>query len=155
MLFSKRKDKTDSERELEKIYANLKDLIKFERYLENSKYFKKDDLIVKSPELDGIWIRVAGNSREAIQNLEDIMNHEKRFIRYMVENPISRKTRIFKEEKIIPERDGHIEVDATSYVISIKEFNKLGERVGYVMMMWESYEQLKEYLDKKKEELFS
>jgi len=154
MLFSKRKDKTDSERELEKIYANLKDLIKFERYLENSKYFKKDDLIVKSPELDGIWIRVAGNSREAIQNLENIMNHEKRFIRYMVEMPVSRKIRIFKEEKIIPEEDGHIEVEATSNIISIKEFNKLGEQAGYVMMNWESYERLKEYLDKKRKKLF-
>jgi len=154
MLFSKRKDKTDSERELEKIYANLKDLIKFERYLENSKYFKKDDLIVKSPELDGIWIRVAGNGREAIQNLENIMNHEKRFIRYMVEIPVSRKIKIFKEEKIIPEKDGHLEVEATSNIISIKEFNRLGEQIGYVMMDWESYEQLKEYLDKRKEDLF-
>jgi len=151
MVFLKRKDKTDSERELEKIYANLKDLIKFERYLENSKYFKKDDLIVKSPELDGIWIRVAGNSREAIQNLEDIMNHEKRFIRYMVEKPISRKIKIFKEEKIIPEEDGLIEVEATSNIISIKEYNKLGGQVGCVMMNWESYEQLKEYLDKIKQ----
>jgi len=41
MLFLKRKNKTEGEKELEKIYANLKDLIKFERYLENSKYFKK------------------------------------------------------------------------------------------------------------------
>ena len=148
MLFSKRKDKLESERELEKIYANLKDLIKFERYLENSKYFKKDDLIVKSPELDGIWIRVAGNSREAIQNLENIMNHEKQFIRYMVETPVSRKIKIFKEEKVIPEKDGHIEVEVTSNVISIKEYNKLGEQVGYVMMNWESYEHFKKYLDR-------
>ena len=154
MLFLKRKYETDSEKELEKIYANLKDLIKFERYLENSKYFKKDDLIVKSPELDGIWIRVAGNSREAIQNLENIMNHEKQFIRYMVEMPVSRKIRIFKEEKIIPEEDGHIEVEVTSNIISIKEFNRLGEQAGYVMMNWESYERLKEYLDKKRKELF-
>jgi len=154
MLFLKRKDKPESERELEKIYANLKDLIKIERYLENSKYFKKDDLIVKSPKLDGIWIRVAGNSREAIQNLEDIMNNERRFIRYMVETPISRKIKILKEEKIIPEEDGHIEVEATSNIISINEYNKLGEQVGYVMMNWESYGRLKEYLDKKKKELY-
>ena len=82
------------------------------------------------------------------------MNHEKQFIRYMVETPISRKINIFKEEKIISEKDGHLEVEATSNIISIKEYNKLGEQVGHVMMNWESYEQLKEYLDKRKEDLF-
>ena len=108
---------------------------------------------MKSPELDGIWIRVAGNSREAIQNLENIMNTEKRFIRYMVETSISRKTRVFREEKIIPEKDGHIEVEATSNIISIKEYNKLGEQVGYVMMNWKSYGVMKEYLENLKKKI--
>jgi len=133
-----------------KIYANLKDLIKRKKEwknLEENKHFDLEDLVIRGSTWDAVWVRVVGNDQEAMEYLYDIMNLEKRFIRYMVETPISKRVRVFKDGKIIPEDGGYLEIDATKDVISIDEHNKLGERVGSVMMNWKSYEVMKEYLE--------
>ena len=133
-----------------KIYANLKDLIKSKKEcknLEKSKHFDLEDLVIRGSTWDAVWVRVVGNDQEAMEYLYDIMNLEKRFIRYMVESPISKRVRVFKNGKVIPEDEGYLEIDATKDVISINEYNKLGEQVGSVMMNWKSYEVMKEYLE--------
>ena len=133
-----------------KIYANLKDLIKSKKEcksLEENKHFDLEDLVIRGSTWDAVWVRVVGNDQEAMEYLYDIMNLEKRFIRYMVETPISKRVRVFKDGKVIPEDGGYLEIDATKDVISIDEHNKLGERVGNVMMNWKSYEVMKKYLE--------
>jgi len=139
-----------------KIYANLKDLIKSEKEwknLEENKHFDLEDLVIRGSTWDAVWVRVVGNDHEAMEYLYNIMNLEKRFIRYIVETPISKRVRVFKDGKIIPEDGGYLEIDATKDVISIDEHNKLGERVGNVMMNWKSYEIMKEYLENLKKEI--
>jgi len=133
-----------------KIYANLKDLIKSKKEwknLEKNKHFDLEDLMIRGSTWDAVWVRVVGNDQEAMEYLYDIMNLEKRFIRYMVESPISKRVRVFKNGKVIPEDEGYLEIDATKDVISINEYNKLGEQVGSVMMNWKSYEVMKKYLE--------
>ena len=133
-----------------KVYANLKDLIKSKKewkILEKNKHFNLEDLMIRGSTWDAVWVRVVGNDQEAMEYLYDIMNLEKRFIRYMVESPISKRVRVFKDGKVIPEDEGYLEIDATKDVISIDEHNKLGERVGSVMMNWKSYEAIKKYLE--------
>ena len=139
-----------------KIYANLKDLIKRKKEwknLEENKHFDLEDLVIRGSTWDAVWVRVVGNDQEAMEYLYDIMNLEKRFIRYMVESPISKRVRVFKDGKIIPEDGGYLEIDATKDVISIDEYNKLGEQVGNVMMNWKSYEVMKEYLENLKKKI--
>jgi len=141
---------------MSKIYANLKDLMKSKKEcknLEENKHFDLEDLVIRGSTWDAIWVRVVGNDHEAMEYLYDIMNLEKRFIRYMVETPISKRVRVFKDGKIIPEDGGYLEIDATKDVISINEHNKLGERVGSVMMNWKSYEIMKEYLENLKKKI--
>ena len=133
-----------------KIYANLKDLIKSKKEcknLEENKHFDLEDLVIRGSTWDAVWVRVVGNDQEAMEYLYDIMNLEKRLIRYMVETPISKRVRVFKDGKVIPEDGGCLEIDATKDIISIDEHNKLGERVGNVMMNWKSYEVMKKYLE--------
>ena len=135
---------------MSKIYANLKDLMKSKKEcknLEENKHFDLEDLIIRGSTWDAVWVRVVGNDQEAMEYLYNIMNLEKRFIRYMVETPISKRVRVFKDGKVIPEDGGYLEIDATKDVISIDEHNKLGERVGNVMMNWKSYEVMKKYLE--------
>ena len=139
-----------------KIYANLKDLMKSKKEcksLEENKHFDLEDLVIRGSTWDAVWVRVVGNDQEAMEYLYDIMNLEKRFIRYMVETPISKRVRVFKDGKVIPEDEGYLEIDATKDVISIDEHNKLGERVGSVMMNWKSYEIMKEYLENLKKKI--
>ena len=141
---------------MSKIYANLKDLMKSKKEcksLEENKHFDLEDLVIRGSTWDAVWVRVVGNDQEAMEYLYDIMNLEKRFIRYMVETPISKRVRVFKDGKIIPEDGGYLEIDATKDVISINEHNKLGERVGSVMMNWKSYEIMKEYLENLKKKI--
>ena len=133
-----------------KVYANLKDLIKSKkecRSLEKNKHFDLEDLVIRGSTWDAIWVRVVGNDHEAMEYLYKIMNSEKRFIRFIVESPISKRTRVYKDGRVILEKEGYLEIDATKDVISIDEHNKLGERVGSVMMNWKSYEVMKKYLE--------
>ena len=133
-----------------KVYANLKDLIKSKKEwknLEKNKHFDLEDLVIRGSTWDAIWVRVVGNDHEAMEYLYKIMNSEKRFIRFIVETPISKRTRVYKDGRVILENEGYLEIDATKDVISIDEHNKLGERVGSVMMNWKSYEAIKKYLE--------
>jgi len=135
---------------MEKVYANLKDLIKNEigwKILNGNKHFDMEDLVIRGSTWDSIWVRVVGNDHEAMEYLYKIMDSEKRFIRFIVETPISKRTRIYKDGRVILEDEGFLEIDVTKDVISIDEYNKLGERVGSVMMNWKSYEVMKEYLE--------
>ena len=133
-----------------KVYANLKDLIKSKKEwknLEKNKHFDFEDLVIRGSTWDAIWVRVVGNGYEAMEYLYNIMGLEKRFIRFMIDFSLSKRVRLFQEGRIIPEDEGYLEIDATKDVISIDEHNKLGERVGSVMMNWKSYEVMKEYLE--------
>ena len=133
-----------------KIYANLKDLIKSKKEwknLEENKHFDLEDLVIRGSTWDAIWVRVVGNDHEAMEYLYNIMDLEKRFIRFMIDFSVSKRVRLFQEGRIIPEDEGYLEIDATKDVISIDEHNKLGERVGSVMMNWKSYEVMKRYLE--------
>ena len=133
-----------------KIYANLKDLIKSKKEwknLEENKHFDLEDLVIRGSTWDSIWVRVVGNGHEAMEYLYKIMDSEKRFIRFIVETPISKRTRIYKDGRVILEDEGYLQIDAIKDVISIDEYNKLGEQVGNVMMNWKSYEVMKEYLE--------
>ena len=65
----------------------------------------------------------------------------------MIDFSVFKRVRLFQEGRIIPEDEGYLEIDATKDVISIDEHNKLGERVGSVMMNWKSYEVMKRYLE--------
>ena len=131
-----------------KIYANLKDITDGNKsWSLLNKYVDMKDLVVRDSTIDNIWARVLGDDQEAIDNLYNIMDSEKRFIRFMINFSISKRVRIFREGRIIPEDEGYLELDATKDVISIDEYNKLGEHVGSVMMNWKSYEVMKEYLE--------
>jgi len=131
-----------------KIYANLKDITDGNKDWDSlDKYVDTKDLVIRSSTIDNIWVRVRGKEQEAINNLYNIMDLEKRFIRFMVDFPVSKRVRVFQEGRIIPEEEGYLEIDATRDVISINEYNKLGEHVGSVMMNWKSYEVMKEYLE--------
>ncbi len=135
---------------MEKVYANLKDLIKCKKgwkELDGNIHFNLEDLVIRGSTWDSIWVRVVGNGHEAMEYLYKIMDSEKRFIRFIVETPISKRTRIYKDGRVILEDEGYLEIDATKDVISIDEHNKLGERIGGVMMNWKSYEVMKEYLE--------
>ena len=134
--------------EMGKIYANLKDITDGNKsWSLLNKYVDMKDLVVRDSTIDNIWARVLGDDQEAIDNLYNIMDSEKRFIRFMINFSISKRVRIFREGRIIPEDEGYLELDATKDVISIDEYNKLGEHVGSVMMNWKSYEVMKEYLE--------
>jgi len=131
-----------------KIYANLKDLtIGSMDWNVLNKYVDMKDLVIRGSTIDNMWVRVRGREQEAIDNLYNIMELEKRFIRFTLEFPMSKRTRVFQEGKIIPEDEGYLEIDVTKNFITINEHNKLGEQVGSVMMNWKSYEVMKEYLE--------
>ena len=130
------------------IYANLKDLTdNVKDWKVFNEYVDMKDLVIRGSTIDNMWVRVLGDDREAIDNLYNIMDSEKRFIRFMINFSMSKRTRVFQEGKIIPEDEGYLEIDATKAVISINEYNKLGEYVGSVMMNWKSYEVMKKYLE--------
>jgi len=139
-----------------KIYANLKDLIKCKKgwkELDGNTHFNLEDLVIRGSTWDSIWVRVVGNDHEAMEYLYKIMDSEKRFIRFIVETSISKRTRIYKDGRVILEDEGFLEIDATKDVISIDEHNKLGERVGSIMMNWKSYGIMKEYLENLKKKI--
>jgi len=133
-----------------KIYANFKDLIKCKeewKELDGNPYFDFEDLVIRGSSLENMWVRVRGKEQEALDTLYNIMNSEERFIRFMVETSISKRMRVFRDGRLIPEDEGYLEIDATRDVISVDEYNKLGEHVGSVIMNWKSYEVMKEYLE--------
>jgi len=131
-----------------KIYANLKDITDGNKDWNSlDKYVDMKDLVIRSSTIDKMWVHVRGKDQEAIDNLYDIMDIEKRFIRFIVDFPVSKRVRAFQEGRIIPEDEGYLEIDATKDVISINEYNKLGEHVGSITMNWKSYEVMKEYLE--------
>ncbi len=131
-----------------KIYANLKDITDGNRDWDLlKKYVDMKDLVMRGSNLESMWVRVRGKEQEAIDNLYNIMDLEKRFIRFMIDFSASKRVRFFQEGRIIPEDEGYLEIDATKDVISIDEYNKLGEQVGNVTMNWKSYEVMKEYLE--------
>ena len=131
-----------------KIYANLKDITDGNRdWGLLKKYVDMKNLVMRGSKLENMWVRVRGKEQEAIDNLYNIMDLEKRFIRFMIDFSVSKRVRLFREGRIIPEDEGYLEIDVTKDVISIDEYNKLGERVGNVMMNWKSYEVMKEYLE--------
>ena len=137
-----------------KIYANLKDITDGNKDWNSlDKHVDMKDLVIRSSTIDNMWVHVRGKEQEAINNLYNIMNLEKRFIRFMVDFPVSKRVRVFQEGRIIPEDEGYLEIDATKDVISINEYNKLGEQVGSIMMNWKSYEVMKEYLESLKKKL--
>ena len=134
-----------------KIYANLKDITDGNKDWNSlDKHVDMKDLVIRSSTIDNMWVRVRGKDQEAINNLYNIMDSEKRFIRFMVDFLVSKRVRVFQEGRIIPEDEGYLEIDATRDVISINEYNKLGEYVGSVMMNWKSYEVMKKYLEDSK-----
>ena len=131
-----------------KIYANLKDITDGNRdWGLLKKYVDMKNLVMRGSKLENMWVRVRGKEQEAIDNLYNIMDLEKRFIRFMIDFSVSKRVRLFREGRIIPEDEGYLEIDVTKDVISIDEYNKLGERVGNVTMNWKSYEVMKEYLE--------
>ena len=139
-----------------KVYANLKDLIKSKKEwknLEKNKHFDLEDLVIRGSTWDSIWVRVVGNDHEAMEYLYKIMDSEKRFIRFIVETPISKRTRIYRDGRVILENEGYLEIDARTNVIMINEYNKLGEQEGDIVMSWKTYEVMKEYLENLKKRL--
>jgi len=137
-----------------KIYANLKDITDGNKDWNSlDKHVDMKDLVIRSSTIDNMWVRVRGKDQEAINNLYNIMDSEKRFIRFMVDFLVSKRVRVFQEGRIIPEDEGYLEINATKDVISINEYNKLGKYVGSVMMNWKSYEMMKEYLENLKKKL--
>jgi len=130
------------------IYANLKDLTdSIKDWKVFNEYVDMKDLVIRGSTIDNMWVRVLGDDREAIDNLYNIMDSEKRFIRFMINFSMSKRMRIFQEGRIIPEDEGYLEIVTTKDVISINEYNKLGEQAGSIMMNWKSYEVMKEYLE--------
>jgi len=137
-----------------KIYANLKDITDgIKDWKVFNEYVDMKDLVVRGSTIDNMWVRVLGDDREAIDNLYNIMDSEKRFIRFMINFSMSKRMRIFQEGRIIPENEGYLEIVTTKDVISINEYNKLGEQVGNIMMYWKSYEVMKEYLENLKKKI--
>ena len=106
-----------------------------------------EDLVIRGSTWDSIWVRVAGNDHEAMEYLYKIMDSEKRFIRFIVETPVSKRTRIYRDGRVILENEGYLEIDARTNVIMINEYNKLGEQEGDIVMSWKTYEVMKEYLE--------
>ena len=138
------------------IYANLKDLTdNVKDWKVFNEYVDMKDLVIRGSTIDNMWVRVLGDDREAIDNLYDIMDSEKRFICFMINFSMSKRTRIFQEGKIIPEDEGYLEIDVTKNFITINEYNKLGEQVSSVMMNWKSYEVMKKYLEDLKKKIFN
>jgi len=138
------------------IYANLKDLTDgIKDWKVFNEYVDMKDLVIRGSTIDNMWVRVLGDDREAIDNLYNIMDSEKRFIRFMINFSMSKRMRIFQEGRIIPEDEGYLEIDATKNFITINEYNKLGEQVGNVMMNWKSYEVMKEYLENLEKKIFN
>ena len=130
------------------IYANLKDLTdSIKDWKVFNEHVDMKDLVIRGSTIDNMWVRVLGDDREAIDNLYNIMDSEKRFIRFMINFLMSKRMRIFQEGRIIPEDEGYLEIVTTKDVISINEYNKLGEQAGSIMMNWKSYEVMKEYLE--------
>ena len=130
------------------IYANLKDLTdNVKDWKVFNEYVDMKDLVIRGSTIDNMWVRVLRDDREAIDNLYNIMDSEKRFIRFIINFSMSKRMRIFQEGRIIPEDEGYLEIDATKDVISINEYNKLGEHVGSITMNWKSYEAMKKYLE--------
>jgi len=139
-----------------KVYANLKDLIKSKnewKNLEENKHFDLEDLVIRGSTWDAIWVRIVGNGHEAMEYLYKIMDSEKRFIRFIVETPISKRTRIYRDGRVILENEGYLEIDARTNVIMINEYNKLGEQEGDIVMSWKTYEVMKEYLENLKKKI--
>ena len=135
------------------IYANLKDLTdSIKDWKVFNEHVDMKGLVIRGSTIDNMWVRVLGDDREAIDNLYNIMDSEKRFIRFIINFSMSKKMRIFQEGRIIPEDEGYLEIDATKDVISINEYNKLGEHVGSITMNWKSYEVMKKYLEDLKNE---
>ena len=136
----------------DKIYANLEDLISLKDWkdLKDSGHFDEHDLVVRGPQLKNIWIRVLGNEKEATKYLYNLMESEKRFIKYMIESSMTKRVKNFREGKVIFQGGGRLEIEIAGDIIMIDEYNKCDERVGNVMMDWESYEELREYLDNMK-----
>ena len=65
---------------MEKVYANLKDLIKNKigwKILNGNKHFDMEDLVIRGSTWDSIWVRVVGNDHEAMEYLYKIMDSEK------------------------------------------------------------------------------
>ena len=138
------------------IYANLKDLTdSIKDWKVFNEYVDMKDLVIRGSTIDNMWVHVLGDDREAIDNLYNIMDSEKRFIRFMINFSMSKRTRVFQEGKIIPEEEGYLEIDVTKNFITINEYNKLGEQVSSVMMNWKSYEVMKEYLENLKKKIFN
>ena len=130
------------------IYANLKNLTdSIKDWKVFNEHVDMKDLVIRGSTIDNMWVRVLGDDREAIDNLYNIMDSEKRFIRFIINFSMSKRMRIFQEGRIIPEDEGYLEIVTTEDVISINEYNKLGEQVGSIMMNWKSYEVMKEYLE--------
>ena len=130
------------------IYANLKDLTdSIKDWKVFNEHVDMKDLVIRGSTIDNMWVRVLGDDREAIDNLYNIMDSEKRFIRFIINFSMSKRMRIFQEGRIIPEDEGYLEIDATKDVISINEYNKLGGHVGSITMNWKSYEAMKKYLE--------
>jgi len=137
----------------DKVYANLEDLISLKNWkdLKDGGHFDEHDLVVRGLQLKDIWIRVLGNEKEATKYLYDLMESEKKsFIKYMVESSITKQVKIFREGKVIFQNGGRLEVEVAGDIIMIDEYNRCDERVGNVIMDWESYEELRKYLDKLK-----
>jgi len=133
----------------DKVYANLEDLISLKNWrdLKDGGHFDEHDLVVRGLQLKDIWIRVLGNEKEATKYLYDLMESEKSFIKYMVESSITKRVKIIREGKVIFQNGGRLEIEIAGDIIMIDEYNRCDERVGNVMMDWESYEELKKYLD--------
>ena len=136
----------------DKVYVNLEDLISLKDWkdLKDSGHFDEHDLVVRGLQLRDIWIRVLGNEKEATKYLYDLMESGKSFIKYVVESSITKRVRIFREGKVIFQNGGRLEVEVAGDIIMIDEYNRCDERVGNVIMNWESYEELREYLDNMK-----
>ena len=136
------------------IYANLKDLTdNVKDWNSLDKYVDMKDLVIRSSTIDNMWVHVRGKEQEAIDNLYDIMDSENDSYDLWLTFRYPKRVGVFQEGRIIPEDEGYLEIDATKDVISIDEYNKLGECVESVMMDWKSYGVMKEYLENLKKKI--
>jgi len=136
------------------IYANLKDLTDGNKDWNSlDKYVDMKDLVIRSSTIDNMWVHVRGKEQEAIDNLYDIMDSENDSYDLWLTFRYPKRVGVFQEGRIIPEDEGYLEIDATKDVISIDEYNKLGECVDSVMMDWKSYGVMKEYLENLKKKI--
>jgi len=137
-----------------KIYANLKDITDGNKDWNSlDKYVDMKDLVIRSSTIDKMWVHVRGKEQEAIDNLYDIMDSENDSYDLWLTFRYPKRVGVFQEGRIIPEDEGYLEIDATKDVISIDEYNKLGECVDSVMMDWKSYGVMKEYLENLKKKI--